>query len=379
MNVPIDAERGQKILYDCLSFPSPQPDAERVRAFITQVVQPRLRTDLFDEVVLDGKGNLLARKRGKAGQKPFLVYTYAGTYPAESMADPYPAQLLGEGPDLRLRGRGAAEQRSGLAAAIEAVNVYLAGRPVLSRGLDFVTNVAGEMGNHLVAAELVETQGLVPHAVIIAVASDNELCLGNLGRVDVHITIQGRSAHSSDPSAGVNALEGARLLLNRLAALPMTRVDPELGRATLAPTFLETAPRASHTIPSRATLTLDRRLLPGDEIPAVMADIEACAQDLGKCQAEGVAGHFNYPNKVSPEAEIARKTAEAMRSAGIDPNITYKRSALDGGYFTRSGADCVVFGPGDPRLGHSDEEYVSVRQAVQAAEVYRRLFALVCA
>jgi acetylornithine deacetylase/succinyl-diaminopimelate desuccinylase-like protein len=248
----------------------------------------------------------------------------------------------------------------------------------MRRSLDFVTNVAGEMGNHLVADEFVRAHAYEPHAVLIAVASDNQLCLGNLGRVDVHVTIHGKPAHSSDPSRGINALNGARIFLNHLAEVEVDRVDPQLGQASLAAVFLETLPRASHTIPARAAITLDRRLLPGDDIPEAIAQIEACARDLEGCRAEVTAGHFNYPNKVDPEAEVARLTRQAMREVGLPDEVIYKRSALDGGYFTRSGADCVVFGPGDPRLGHSDEEWVALRHVEQAAEVYVRLLEKMC-
>lgn len=378
----VEPSRLLATLLKVLSFASPQADMDRVRAFIADLVRPKLRADLFDEVSIDRQGNLFARRLGPSGTKPLLVYTYAATHPQENMADAYPARVLGDGAQARVRGRGTAEQRSGLAASLEAVNAFLEGvsqeHRSLRRGLDFVTNVAGEMGNHLVADELVRVHHCTPHAVVIAVASDNQLCLGNLGRVDVHVTIHGKPAHSSDPSRGVNALNGARLFLNRLAEVRLDRADAELGQASLAPVFLETFPRASHTIPARAAITLDRRLLPGEEIQDAIAQIEACTRDLHGCSAEVVAGHFNYPNKVSRDADIARQTTAAMREAGLPADVIYKRSALDGGYFTRSGAECVVFGPGDPRLGHSDEEWVLVRQVEQAADVYVRLFEKMC-
>lgn len=374
----IDPARLQASLVELLSYPSPQAEMDRVRAFIAEMVKPRLRPELFDQITTDRQGNLVARRNGPAGSKPFLVLTYGASYPAEGMADPYPARVLGEPPNVRIRGRGSAEQRPGLAAAIEAVTTFLASAPWLSRGLDFATCVAGEMGNHLVVADLVETHRVDPYAAVVAVSSNNQLCLGNLGRVDVHVTVHGRTAHSSDPSAGVSALNGARILLNRLAELPLERVDPELGRATLVATLLETEPRAAHTVPGRARLTLDRRLLPGEEISEAIAEIEACARDLAGCQAEVVAGHFNHPNKVSPGAEVARRTLEAMAAAGLEARSVYKRSAQDAGFFTRRGADCVVFGPGDPRLGHSAEEWVAMSQVVQAAEAYQWLFELMC-
>jgi acetylornithine deacetylase len=372
-------ERVRSTLVELLSFESPQASLERVRAFIRNVVRPRLPDGLFDQVQFDDQGNLLARRLGPAGSKPLLVYGYGATYPAAGMPDAYPARVVVAGDEVRVRGRGACEQRAALAAALGGVLAFLGSQPRLQRGIDLVVNVAGEMGNHLVAEELVGSFALEPACGVIASASNNQLCLGNLGRVDVHVAVYGRSCHSSDPSNGVNALDGARTFLNRLADTRLERADPELGQATLAATFLETEPRASHTIPGRANVTLDRRLLPGEEIAEAMAEVERCARDLGACRAEVRAGHFNYPNKVSPRAEVARQMRAAMEWAGLAPAVVYKRSALDAGYFTRRGAECIVFGPGDPRLGHSDDEWVALRDVVGAAQVYQRFCQLMCA
>jgi acetylornithine deacetylase/succinyl-diaminopimelate desuccinylase-like protein len=234
------------------------------------------------------------------------------------------------------------------------------------------------MGNHLVATELVRAHNLAPAAVLIAVSSNNQLCLGNLGRLDVHVSVHGKSAHSSSPANGINALDGARRFLNNVAAINVERCDPELGQPTLTPIVLETSPRAAHTIPSLAEITLDCRLIPGDDIDAIVGSIRACAEGLEPCRAEVRVGHINYPNKVAPDREIARSTMEAMLAAGLPGEIVYKRSALDAGYFTRLGFDSVVFGPGDPALAHADEERVEFSDVLAGAEAYQRICHAMC-
>ena len=49
---------------------------------------------------------------------------------------------------------------------------------------------------------------------MIVIGTTGRIALANKGRVDVIVTVRGKAAHSSTPSAGVNAIEGARRVLD---------------------------------------------------------------------------------------------------------------------------------------------------------------------
>ena len=62
---------------------------------------------------------------------------------------------------------------------------------------------------------------------IVCIGTGNEIVLGNRGRVNIRVTVGGRSAHSSHPELGINAIEGANDVLNRLARLTFPRAPSE--------------------------------------------------------------------------------------------------------------------------------------------------------
>ena len=95
-----------------------------------------------------------------------------------------------------------------------------------------------------------------------------EIQLGNKGRVDVLVTVKGKQAHSSRPWEGVDAIDGAMKVLEKLKPLmpyPEAKAHPELGKVSLTPNAIESFPKATHTIQNECRIMFDRRLLPGDD------------------------------------------------------------------------------------------------------------------
>ncbi len=374
----IDPIAVENTLESFLSYPSPQPDLAAVKQFVATVVRPRVEGAGFDRIAVDGGGNLVATRLGARPDLPPLIwYTYGATYPAAGMADPYPARRILEEGDLLLRGRGAAEQRTGLAAAVEALR-SLAGLERPERGITLVTCVAGEMGSHLVAESLAR-QGLLQGAgAVLAIATGGEVGLGNLGRVDIEVEVRGIPCHSSSPGRGVNAVDGAVEFCLRLRGIGPLPSDPDLGEATIAITGISSEPRAAHTIPSRCVVTIDRRLLPGESPEETTAAVRACARGIAPQEVSVRSGHFNLPGKLAPDHPLPRLAVEAAGRAGLAAPFFYRRAALDAGYLMSIGTPAIMWGPGNPALAHTDEERVKVADVVRGAEAYRALSLLAC-
>ena len=70
------------------------------------------------------------------------------------------------------------------------------------------------------------------------IGTTGRVALANKGRIDVIVTVRGKAAHSSTPWVGVNAIEGARRVLDRVwrRRCRRQRAMPGLGQATLTPT-----------------------------------------------------------------------------------------------------------------------------------------------
>ncbi len=285
MKPAIRVERLHATLVDCISQPSPQPDLEAVRTFIAQVVKPRLQQLPLDSLDVDDMGNLAAKLRGRDHASPFLFCSYAGTVPAGNMPHPFEPRVVngpgyGQPAGQYMWGRGTSEQMSALAAGLEALQVYCEEKPTRTRDLIFATTVAGEMGSHEAVEHMMRGGLLADGPALLAVGTNNQVYVGNMGRLDVHVEVAGKACHSSSPSNGRNAIEGARQFLNALREVPLPPPDPDLGQPSLTPTMIASSPAISHTVPDLCSLVLDRRLIPGEEMDEALEDIVRCGERI---------------------------------------------------------------------------------------------------
>src|SRR5437016_5799897 len=143
----------------------------------------------------DGMGNSIAELGSASSGKSLLLMAYAMTHPANRMRNPFAGELLEGATGAYVRGRGVSEQKGALAAALAAVKTA-ADRLALRGRLVFAVSTAGETGRHDAAASVYEALGYCPKLVITAIGTTGQVALANKGRIDVVVTVRGKSSHS---------------------------------------------------------------------------------------------------------------------------------------------------------------------------------------
>jgi acetylornithine deacetylase/succinyl-diaminopimelate desuccinylase-like protein len=231
--------------------------------------------------------------------------------------------------------------------------------------------LAGETGRHHAAEFLLANDTIRARWGIVGLGTSNLICLGNKGRIDIEIVVHGKSAHSSMPEQGRNAVEGFRRVMDRLDGLPFGPAHKFLGGATLAVTQIRSAPDISHTIPNLCRAVIDRRLLPGEDPDHAFRAIRSALEELDGWQIEVRRGAFMFPSEVAKDCAIAAALNNASRGrTGEAANYFYSPAALDAGFLNHHGIETVMFGPGDLRFAHTDQDLVSLQEVRDAAKVY---------
>ena len=387
---PITEARCREVLIDLVKVPSPLTalaEAEPLlRAFIAETIAPRLRAIGAEALRFDAMGNLIAEwGSGQSGRSLMLIGN-AMNQPQATMTNAYVGEVR-DGAEYGLPGevvlgKGASEQKAVLAAMLVALEALAASDVAVPGRLIFACCVSGETGKHDAIRNVVEVEGVRADVAILG-GQSLRLSLGNRGRIDVHLTVRGRPAHSSRPHEGCDAVTGAMELIGMLRAeLDLSRSHPELGRATMAVTRLQSFPESSHTIQDRVELTLDRRLLPGEDPDTAYAEIVRIARQLQERQdpASGIAykvetalGPFMHPSLIEVDSPAARLISEAAEAVlGEAPETYYTANAFDQGYLNHVGIACVNYGPGEYRFAHTDLDMASVTRTRDAAKVYLR-------
>src|SRR2546427_5942909 len=199
--------------------------------------------ELEIQAVAPGRPNVIAWL-GEKGTGPSLLlegHTDVVTEgnPAEWTHAPFGAELV----DGRIYGRGAADMKSGLAAAMVAAVAIKRSAAALNGRL-VVGALVDEEGDMLGVKHLCTTAiGRGLSAAIICEPEQNELCLEQRGVVWARVAIRGRMAHGAMPEAGVNPITALASLLHEVPGLErrlrkLCRRSPHLRPPTVTPTIV---------------------------------------------------------------------------------------------------------------------------------------------
>ena len=291
----------------------------------------------------------------------------------------------GELVDGRIYGRGSADMKSGLAAAMVAAaaikrsGARLGGRLVVGALVDEECGMIG--ARHLCTTAI----GRALSAAIICEPEQNELCLEQRGVVWARVTVRGRMAHGAMPEAGVNPITALGALLREAPALErrlrrLCRRSPHLRPPTVTPTVVRAPVQGvpqSNVIPSLAQATLDVRLTPGPDADAVAKEIDlACQHAMEACPGATVewqpVNGFRLATRVERGEPLVRAMVRGVRQAtGRPPRFGGVPGSTDGTILRMTlGIPIVTCGPGNRLIPHQVDEYVDVSELVDAARIY---------
>jgi acetylornithine deacetylase/succinyl-diaminopimelate desuccinylase-like protein len=342
-----------------------------VRGFVTDCVQPLIESFGIG-CRIDAAGNLIAVIGPSSAPIEIALIAYAMTHPRSTMRDPFAAELVETGGETSVRGRGVSEQKAALAAALAAF-IDLASAGTLSRRAAFIQLTAGETGRHDAIAAALSALADRPRHAILAVGTDMRISLGNRGRLDIDVVIEGTAAHSSTPWEGRDVTAGIAAVLTAAQRLSGDRQGAtELGPASLTCTAIRTWPEATHTIQSEAHMVFDRRLLPSENVDQVLEEITSLFQAVTPLAVRIAKGPYMLGAYVGRTSPFIERIEQALIGPSASrPDYYFSYSALDAGYLASQGIAAIMWGPGSPKQFHTDEESVRVADLLVMTRQYR--------
>jgi succinyl-diaminopimelate desuccinylase len=319
-----------------------------------------------------GRANTVARFSNGTG--PTLVLnSHIDTVPIGSGWTTDPFRLTER--DGRLYGRGACDAKGSIAAMVEAAHLLIADMRGW-RGTLLLAFVSDEEIDGTGSKALV-ADGPPVDAVVIGEPTDNRVMAAHKGCLRPLIRVTGKTAHSSRPELGVNAILGAGQLLERLTRYDRdlrTRSHPLVGEATLTVTRVHGG-IADNVVPDQCDLVVDRRLLPGEDADTALAELRDVVRGEPNIDADIVK-----VRTVSGSAETAVHSPivqHGLAAASTHGVPARQAEGFTGGcdlvHFRAASADGIILGPGSLALAHQPDEYVPRAELAQAALIYRDL------
>lgn len=340
----------------------------------------------YDDVEVDGAGNVIGTIRGGAGPvlmlNGHLDVVSPGDEGAWKTGGPWSGRVSGG----RLWGRGAADVKGPLAmlvyagAALKAAGVAPAGDVIVSA---VVMEETGGLGmRHLLA------RGRRPDLVLIAEPTDLAVRIGHRGRMAVWVAFAGRAGHASMPRLAVNPnYAAAKFLVKLEGAVKRLPRHPVLGKSTIAPTLVKVDGTSSNVIPGETRVFLDWRST--GESPA---EAEAWLRrhvggryrvEILRKDYRSWTGHTETGVSTTQEGFVlgrahpfvGRVKAAVREVTGRTPAVGVWRFATDGRLTAAEGIPTLGYSPAEEAQCHVTDESIRVASMKTALRVYARLCA----
>jgi succinyl-diaminopimelate desuccinylase len=322
-----------------------------------------------------GRPSMVARLRGTDDLKPLVFTGHLDVVPLGEKpwsAPPFAAEIR----DGRLIGRGSSDMKAGVAAFVIAT-IAQARRKKPVRGITLVITAGEETGCqgafHLAKAGALGTAELL----IVAEPTSNLPIIAHKGSVRLRITAKGKSAHSSMPELGDNAVYKVAEWIRRIQALRFEdHSHPLLGTTTASVTTIYGGQNIN-SVPDSAGFTVDFRTVPSHDHGDLVTGIQRLCGEAASIEVvTDFKGFATAPDHsaIEPLMDI------------LAGHLGHRPKPLGAPYFTDASAlvpgfheaAAVVIGPGEAAQCHQTDEFCYIHRIDEASAIYSALIRRMC-
>jgi succinyl-diaminopimelate desuccinylase len=304
------------------------------------------------EVLRDGNNIVARTSLGRAER--VVVAGHIDTVP---VADNLPCRVEGG----RIHGCGTTDMKSGVAVALRlAVSVPEPSRDVTWVFYDCEEVEAARNGLGHIARE--HPDWITGDFAVLMEPSNATVEGGCQGTLRADVRLSGHRSHSARSWMGSNAIHAAAPVLSRLASYEPAEVsiDGLTYREGLNAVGIRGGV-AGNVIPDECVVTVNYRFAPDKS--------ETEAQDVVRRVFDGfeVVVSDSAPGALPGLSQPA--AAAFVATIGKPPRPKF--GWTDVSRFSALGVPAVNYGPGDPSVAHTREEYVDIAQIVEVEERMR--------
>lgn len=314
----------------------------------------------------------LVAEKGLSGHTPPLVLSgHLDTVPPGELpwrTDPFVGTCAGD----KIFGRGSSDMKSGVAAmtaaAIESTEdvlpeggvrlIFTAGEELGCQGIRQLVNTRQEPGN--------------ASAVIVGEPTANKPAIGHKGALYLKASTSGKTAHSSMPELGDNAIYKAARAITRIETFDFQASgDSLLGFPTINIGEMQGGLNIN-SVPDHAWFTIDIRSTGQIRHPSIL---QRLMRELGEEVSLETLVDLNPVStmEADPFVQLVYKVCKAEKVSEPWPkSLPYVTdgSVLQPFY---GGVPTIILGPGEPGMAHQTDEFCYIETIKQSVSIYKSI------
>ena len=358
---------------------------------VIKVIKKEMEKTGFDEVRIDGLGNVIGRIGN--GKKIIAFDAHIDTvYPGDMSLwdfDPFTPKIE----DRKIWGRGSVDQEGGMASMVYA------GKIIKDLGLNseytilFTGTVMEEDCDGLSWQYLINEEKIRPELVVLTEPTNMNIYRGHRGRMEILISIKGLSCHGSAPERGDNAIYKISKISLEIEKLNERLIsDDFLGKGTVCVTQVFFSSPSQCAVPDAASIQLDRRLTFGETKDSAIAEVQAACSLAGypeakvevlKYEEKAYTGLIYPTDKYYPTWKLSEDSVYLKQAEQTYENLFDKKPLIDKWTFSTNGIaiagmnniPCIGLGPGNEIYAHAPNEACPIEHLSCAAAFYAGLVA----
>ena len=374
---------------ELIRVPSVNPPGDAYRE-CAELLGVRLEADGFETEYVQGPGsdpqrpkiNVLGLRRGRSARPALHLNGHIDVVPPGDgwTVDPFGGEIR----DGWLYGRGSADMKAGIAAAVFAAEAVRRSGVSLRGTLEISGTVDEESGGHAGVAHLTQigrvTSRTTDYVIIPEPFSPTRICIGHRGVLWFRIVARGRIAHGSMPFLGVSAIDAAaevalglrEALGDRVTELPVVPEGarrPTLNVNSIAGgQVIEGLGDPGQGLPSpcvadECELVVDRRYLLEEGADTVRTQVREVLSGV-ESRRPGVRFEVEEVLSVEPtstpdDCRLVESLSRGIEAATGQPaDLVASPGTYDHKHFQRIGGigQCVAYGPGELEQAHQPDE-----------------------
>ncbi|MBZ3695119.1 M20/M25/M40 family metallo-hydrolase [Phyllobacterium sp. R2-JL] len=401
----LDADDAVALLRGAIGRNSITGNEANFVAYLNEQMRARALTAIETADFLPGRPNIWGERRGNGGGKRLLFIGHTDTvhvdgwaehWAGTAHADPFAAPVI----DGQIWGRGAGDLKAGICTALAALSLLDKAGIRLAGDVAFAfvgdeesgqpgTGVSAGIKDYVARIEA----GAIPKPDFTVYVEPTQLSVysAQIGFFIADITVTGKSAYFGVPELGKDALKASHAIMSALwnhSDAVAARAEHDLiGRGFLLITGLKGG--GFIAVPEECTLSLIRKLLPGESLDTAAAEMEAVIH--GAVSDPDIRIDISYPagrdhplggtaaeiDRHAPEvAMLSKAVADAMQGRGVIEGAPFWSESPF--FVNQLGTPAVYCAPGDIRNCHTYEERVDVEEYLAGIVAFASFIAEYC-